>query len=70
MVGRNLLLAALALALLLPTDGRVLSAGEPGLAIGFVVTLAFLYPVLQILLQPPPRTFDDNLRASRARLGL
>ena len=70
MVGRNLVLAASALALLLPTDGRALSAAEPGLALGFVVTLALLYPVLQIVLQPPPPTFDDNLRASRARLGL
>jgi hypothetical protein len=70
MVGRNLVLAAMALALLLPTDGRALGAAEPGLALGFVATLAFLYPVLQLVLQPPPPTFDDNLRASRARLGL
>jgi hypothetical protein len=70
MVGRNLLLAALALALLLPTNGRVLGAAEPALALVFVVTLAFLYPVLQIVLQAEPPSFDDNLRASRARLGL
>jgi hypothetical protein len=70
MVGRNLVLAALALALLLPTDARALSAAEPGLALAFVVTLAFLYPVLEIVLQPPLPSFDDNLRASRARLGL
>jgi hypothetical protein len=70
MVGRNLALAAMALALLLPTDGRALSALEPGLALGFVVTLAFLYPALQLVLQAPPPTFDDKLRASRARLGL
>jgi hypothetical protein len=70
MVGRNLVLAAMALALLLPTDGRALGAAEPGLALGFVATLAFLYPVLQVVLQPPAPTFDDNLRASRARLGL
>jgi hypothetical protein len=70
MVGRNLVLAAMALALLLPTDGRSLGAVEPGLALGFVLTLAFLYPVLQVALQPLPPTFDDNLRASRARLGL
>jgi hypothetical protein len=70
MVGRNLLLAAAALALLLPTNGRALGAAEPALALVFVVTLAFLYPVLDIVLQPPPPSFDDNLRASRARLGL
>ena len=69
MVGRNLVLAAMALLLLLPTDGRTLGAAEPGLALGFVLTLAFLYPVLQVVLQPLPPTFDDNLRASRARLG-
>jgi hypothetical protein len=70
MIIRNLLLAVLALALLLPTDGRALSAAEAGLALTFVVTLAFLYPVMERVLQPPPPTFDDNLRASRARLGL
>jgi len=70
MVGRNLVLAAVALALLMPTDGRALGAAEPGLALAFVVTLAFLYPVLEIVLQPAPPSFDDNLRASRARLGL
>jgi hypothetical protein len=69
MVGRNLVLAVMALLLLLPTDGRALGAAEPGLALGFVLTLAFLYPVLQVVLQPVPPTFDDNLRASRARLG-
>jgi hypothetical protein len=63
-------LAAVALALLLPTDARALTAAEPGLALAFVVTLAFLYPVLETVLQPPLPSFDDNLRASRARLGL
>jgi hypothetical protein len=70
MVGRNLVLAALALALQMPTDGRALGAAECGLALAFVVTFAFLYPVLEIVLQPAPPSFDDNLRASRARLGL
>jgi hypothetical protein len=70
MLVRNLVLAALALALLLPADGRALSATEFGLALVFVATLAFLYPVLEAVLQPPPPSFDDNLRASRARLGL
>jgi hypothetical protein len=70
MVVRNLALAAAALALLLPTNGRALHAVEPGLALAFVVTLAFLYPVLEVVLQPPPPSFDDNLRASRARLAL
>jgi len=56
MVGRNLVLAVLALALLLPTDQRALGALEPGLVLAFVVTLAFLYPVLEIVLRPPPPT--------------
>jgi hypothetical protein len=70
MIGRNLVLAALALALLLPTNGRALSAAEFSLALAFVMTLGFLYPVLEMVLQPPPPSFDDNLRASRARLGM
>jgi uncharacterized membrane protein len=69
MLGRNLVLAALALALLLPTNGRALSAAEPSLALAFVVTLGFLYPVLEIVLRRSPPSFDDNLRAGRARLG-
>lgn len=69
MVGRNLVLAALALALLLPTNGRAVSAAELSLALAFVVTLGFLYPVLEVVLQPLAPSFDDNLRAGRARLG-
>jgi hypothetical protein len=69
MVARNLVLAALALVLLLPMDGRAPSATELSLALVFVVTLGFLYPVLQVVLQPSPPSFDDNLRASRARAG-
>jgi hypothetical protein len=69
MVARNLVLAALALVLLLPTDGRAASATELSLALVFVVTVGFLYPVLQVVLQPSPPSFDDNLRASRARAG-
>jgi uncharacterized membrane protein len=69
MVARNLLLAALALVLLLPANGRAPSATELSLALVFVVTLGFLYPVLQAVMQPSPPSFDDNLRASRARAG-
>ncbi len=69
MIARNLVLAALALVLLLPTDRGAPSATELTLALVFVMTLGFLYPVLQVVLQPPPPSFDDNLRAGRARAG-
>ena len=68
MLVRNLVFAALSLALLLPTDARALGLLERATLLVFVATLALLYPVLEIVLQPPPPTFDDNLRASRARL--
>jgi hypothetical protein len=64
MVGRNLLLALLALTLLVPPNGRPLSLGEYGIAVGFVATLAFLYPVLAVVLKPALPTFDQNFRAS------
>ena len=71
MVGRNLVLAALALVLLphAHAHARAPSATELSLALVFVVTLGFLYPVLQVVLQPSSPSFDDNLRASRARAG-
>ena len=46
-----------------------MSAAELSLALAFVVTLGFLYPVLEVVLQPLAPSFDDNLRAGRARLG-
>lgn len=64
MVGRNLLLAMLALTLLLPVRGRSLSVAELVVTVTCVVTLAFLYPVLTIVLRPPPPTFDQNYRTA------
>jgi len=64
MVRRNLLLALLALVLLLSTNGRSPSLTEYAMAAVFVVTLAFLYPVLGIVLNPPPPTFEQNFRAA------
>ncbi len=67
MVGRNLLLVLLCCTLLLPVKPRMLSPLECAYALVFVATLALLYPVLEIALQPAPPTFDDNARASGAR---
>lgn len=71
MVGRNLLLAALALTLLIPTSPRGMSFAELAVAGAAVVTLAFLYPVVAIVLTAPPPTFDQNfhdaLRTSARR---
>jgi len=50
MVGRNCVLALLALALLLPT-GRVLAPVEYGFALLFAATLALLYPALDVVMQ-------------------
>jgi len=56
MVLRNLLLAALALSLLLPVTPRTLPLFELAVSLTIVATLAFLYPVLSLLLEsrPPP----------------
>lgn len=67
MVLRNLLLALFALLLLLPDNARALTPLEMACGLLAVATLALLYPVLQVVLQPPPPSFDENLRASRAR---
>ena len=70
MVWRNLLIAALALGLLVPTSGRALTAAEHTMAVVWVVTLAFLYPVPAIVLRSPPPAFEQNDRAAeRARAG-
>jgi hypothetical protein len=63
MVVRNLALALLALTLLLPRAPAVLSALELAASLAWVVTLAFLYPVLAVIMQPPPPTYDDNYLA-------
>jgi methylamine utilization protein MauE len=64
MVVRNLTLALLALTLLLPSQSRTLSLTELALAIVFVLTLGFLYPVLAVVVRPAPPTFDQNFHAA------
>jgi hypothetical protein len=70
MVVRNLLLALVVLTLLLPTSHRPLSLAEIAVAVTCVVTLGFLYPVLAVVVRPPPPTFDLNYHAAvRARVS-
>lgn len=64
MVARNLGLALAALGLLLPSKPRELTALDIVTALAVVATLAFLYPVLAIVLQPAPATFAENFEAS------
>ena len=66
MVGRNLLLAGLALTLLLPRTPRPLAFTEIAAAAGIAATLGLLYPVLAVVVRPPPPTFEQNYRASVA----
>ena len=66
MVARNLALAMLALSLLLPPKPRALGVLDIAAALAFVATLAFLYPVLDVVLRPPPATFAENFAASAA----
>lgn len=54
MVGRNLVLAGSSLALLVPAAPRGLSALEQMVAVGCSLTLAFLYPVLGVVLRRLP----------------
>ena len=67
LVWRNLLLALLALALLLPASPRPLSVAEIAVAVASVVTLAFLYPVLALVVRPLPPTYDANYHATAPR---
>jgi hypothetical protein len=64
LVVRNIALVLLALTLLLPTRTRSLSPAEFALALAFVLTLAFLYPVLAVVLRPSPPTFEQNFHAT------
>ena len=66
MVARNLVLALLALSLLLPATPRELTALDLATALAVVATLSFLYPVLAVVLRPPPATFAENFGASSA----
>jgi drug/metabolite transporter (DMT)-like permease len=66
MVARNLVLALLALGLLLPGRPRELTVLDIATAFAVVATLSFLYPVLAVVLRPPPATFAENFEASSA----
>jgi len=66
MVARNLVLALLALSLLLPATPRELTALDLATALAVVATLSFLYPVLAVVMRPPPATFAENFEASSA----
>jgi hypothetical protein len=68
MIARNAVLALGALTLLLPVGTRELSFWEMMFAAACVLTLAFLYPVMEVALQPPPPTYDQNYLSSVARV--
>jgi hypothetical protein len=52
--------------LLLPGRPRELSALDIATALAVVATLSVLYPVLAVVLRPPPATFAENFEASSA----
>jgi Methylamine utilisation protein MauE len=66
MVARNLVLALLALSLLLPVTQRALGVLDIATAVAVVATLTFLYPVLDVVLRPPPATFAENFATGTA----
>ena len=66
MVARNLALAMLALGLLLPARPRALTVLDIATAVGVVATLTFLYPVLDVVLRPPPASFAENFKTATA----
>jgi Methylamine utilisation protein MauE len=70
MVARNLALALCALTLLLPRAGGMLSPLELAASLTCVGTLAFLYPVLAVVLRPAPPTYDDNHLATARNRAL
>ena len=69
MVARNGIMALVALTLLLPVGQRELSAVEIAICAGLVATLAFLYPVIAVVFQPSPPTYDENYLASAGPQG-
>jgi methylamine utilization protein MauE len=69
MVGRNILLAIIALALCMPTTQRRLTLFELVLSVGIVVTLGFLYPVVGVAMERPPPRYDDNFRRTAPQSG-
>jgi hypothetical protein len=66
MVARNLALALLALSLALPSRPRELTALDIATAVAVVTSLAFLYPVLDVVLRPSPATFVGKFEAAAA----
>ena len=68
MVARNLVLVLLALTLLLPVGARDLSILERVFSAACVLTLAFLDPVLEMVVQPSPPTYDENHVNAAARV--
>jgi hypothetical protein len=66
LVARNLALALLALSLLLPARPRELGVLDVATAVAVVATLTFLYPVLDVVLRPPPATFAENFEVAAA----
>jgi Methylamine utilisation protein MauE len=66
MVIRNVLLALLALSLLLPSRSRDLTGLDLAAVLAVVATASFLYPVLAVVLRPPPATFAENFEAGPA----
>jgi Methylamine utilisation protein MauE len=69
MVARNGVMALVVLTLLLPVSRRELSAIEIAAVVCLVATLAFLYPVVAIVLQRPPPTYDENYLTSVGAKG-
>lgn len=69
MVARNGVMALVALTLLLPRAQRELSAVEIAMAVGLVITLTLLYPVVAVVFQPPPPTYDENYLNSAGAEG-
>jgi hypothetical protein len=69
MVGRNIALAILALMLCLPTSPRPLSVFDMLLAVGIVVTLGFLYPVLGVVMERPLPRYEENYRRTAPHSG-
>jgi hypothetical protein len=66
MMVRNLALATLALGLLLPVRPRELTVLDITTAVAVIATLTFLYPVLDVVLRPPPATFAENFETAAA----
>jgi hypothetical protein len=66
MVARNLALALIALGLLLPSRSRELTGLDIAAALAVVATLFFLYPVVEVVLQPAPASFAENFEAGPA----